>query len=316
MGYVFLGAKVSGDGVYPLLSECEQIDLGTLGNIFGPDGAMLSDADLLHSIAIEAAALRTPIMEYSDDWIAWTVVPKLKNNRLIMDEAAADYGLDWDWLQVSAPGTANDVTNTQFTDFTIAYNMQGGARHITSIFWAYTLEAPMIDGFMVFRRVQPHFWQWSLSASWSNINTDKPTLDTATGGGADAWSSLVTALTRWKAKGVEYCYFHVTDGSANTEIVKLDITATVIAGIWVFSRGQEGTSSLTWSSGALFSFFPSAYTDTSINITDTTSRSVTGDVSLPVTYAMHACIVAVKLTGNSTWKRSYYYPIQSIVQEG
>lgn len=307
--YVVVWGIVDNTGDYPALSELHFYSMPNgIGSIFNPDGSAISDAATLDQICRDAMQLRVDGLGYSSKYIAWTVAAVMKNGHWAIDAtqtSPADYGLDWDWVQVQGPSDSGlTVEDVQVTNAEIYYKMVPNAAHVCEIRWDYTLSSPTFDGFAIMWRYQPYQWLWATNAQYLVGATGRPSLDTASIGGSDAYLNLVAMMTQWKAKGILYCFFLITDAT-NHEVIRVDLTATDPSGTWVVERGQEGTTARTWSTGAWVEYACSEYVDQILFVEDTAKRSIVMDKPLVVNQALHCSIVAYKWMDESPgYKRS------------
>jgi len=315
--YVIAWAIVSDNGIYPDLDKVNIFERD-VGNILKLDGTPETDEDILNDICLKSSSIRVDNMPYGTHWICFTVAAILADGRLAIDASnSPTYGLDWDWLQVKAPGgPGNTVEDIEVTNFEVYYNAQPGLVDVTEIHWDYMLEAPDIDGFAFFVRYQPFFWGWELSTTLpSNATSFIPNtyLDLTLENKENAFNHLITIMSVWKAEGRPYCFFMISDG-VKYEVIRCNLALTnpVISppGTWVVERGMEGTTAGEFLTGASFFFSPSEYTDNTALYDIPSARSFPLPQPVRITWAVHLTMCAYKLISEAPgYLRSYYaYP--------
>lgn len=303
--YCIVIAYVENQYDIPTVDQMMHVETADIGNIFDDSGSMITDADALDKICRNACSSYLQA-QYSEKWLALTVFPVMKNGTHgVIDFSQADYGLDWEYIQVRYPGgTNNNVTDNQITNAELVYTMQPGSVFLNEMNWDYALESPYIDGFAIIFRAQPYWWSWVLSGSISSSTTAFSTiasaLDLSSGGGLDAAQDFADRYAEWYAGGVPCFYMMIADAT-HYEIIRVNTQTLAV------DRGAEGSVSRTWSAGAVISYSPCEYIDTIAGIADTKQRNYVFNPPIEINFALHCTIAAVKYIAESPgYARSHY----------
>lgn len=290
--YLIAYGFVANTGEIPTLDLMQSYQTPDIGNIFNASGALITDADDLDAIC-RGAASGSVAAAYSSQWLAIAVAPMMKNGAVGgIDVTQADYGLDWEWVQVTCPGgTGATVEDVQIQNAELVYTMQTGSVFLNEMNWDYTLQSPNIDGFAVIYRMQPFLWSWVLSGSFAanvtSLATIVAAMNLSSGGGTVAAADFADRYAEWYAGGVPYFYLMISDATY-FEMMRVDTQTLVV------TRGVEGTTARAWAANAVISYSPCELIDTVGLINDTTQRSYTFSPAVEINCALHATIVAYK----------------------
>lgn len=304
-GYCIVWGIVAADHNIPAVDQLNHFETVDVGNIFAADGAMITDADAL-DLACRAAASSSMPLSYSEKWVAISIIPIMKNGSAnVLDFEQADYGLDWEWIQVTCPGgTGATVEDVQIQNAELVMTMQPGSVVLNEMNWDYTLSSPEIDGFMILYRAQPYWWSWAvngnIAAETTSLATILGAVDLTSNDGLAAANDLADRYAEWYAGGVPYFYMLIASTTAY-ELIKIN-TQT-----WVVERGVEGTTAQAWAAGDVISYSPCELIDGLAAIMDTNQRSFVFNPPLALNFALHCTIAAVKLVPDAPgYKRSHY----------
>jgi len=305
--YLVLFAVVDDNGVNPTLDIIQGFETADIGNIYNADGSMITDATTLDQICRGAACAGIPL-SYSNQWVAIAAMPLMKHGgQGILDMSQADFGLDWDWIQVTCPGgTGSTVTDVQVQNAELLYSMQAGGLFLNSMTWEYTLTAPNISGFAVIYRTQPYQWSWSFGTALASTDTNLTTIinkmNWSTGGGVEAVDDFCARYLEWAATPAKTPHFYLMVTDANYhEIIRVDTVALTV------HRGQEGTTARNFAVGSVLSYSPCEQIDTVAILPDTTQRAYVFSPPVEINFALHCTIIAYKaITEAPGYKRSKY----------
>lgn len=305
--YLIAYGFVYSSGLYPAADRLLWYETPDIGNIYTNSGELITDADALDTICKQAAVSGMQF-KYSDLWVAFTVCPTMKTGGIgVIDLSQDDYGLDWEWIQVTCPGgNGFRVTEVDIQNSEIVYKMNEGSVFLAQINWDYSLTAPFIDGFAVMVRYQKYWWSWPLASAMSSnpitIAEIIAILDLEAGGGIDAANDFATQYNDQWLNDVDIPYFYLMISSDYFyEVLKVDATTLAV------SRGQEGTTARSWGAGAMVSYSPCEYIDEITFIQDANKRSMDINQTLTIGWALHSAIVAYKVMADSVKRSNYAY---------
>ena len=303
--YLIAYGFVDATGNIPALDQMQSYRTSDIGNIFDASGVMITDADDLDAIC-RGAASGYLSASYGEKWLAIAVAPLIKNGSVGgIDITLADYGLDWEWVQVTCPGgTGNTVEDVQIQNAELVLTMQPGAVVLNEMNWDYTLQSPNIDGFAIIYRAQPYWWAWALQSTILSTETNftniVDALNLASNDGIKAANDFVGRYGEWYAGGIS-CFYFMISNATHYEIMKVNTQTLDV------TRGVEGTTAHTFTAGAEFSYSPCEQIDTLWLLNDTTQRSYTFNPPLAVNYALHCTITAYKTISHSPgYKRCHF----------
>ena len=311
--YVLFWGTVAGNGDIPAFDSLSFLEVPGIGDITGPDGVEITDADDLHAICLQASSA-TLDFAYSESYRAIAVVPFCKNGSTCsLDLTDPGLGLDWEYTHVTMPGgTGNTVDEVDIENAELILTAQNGLVSLSEMIWDYALQAPYIDGFAVMYRMQPDWWAWQTNAEILSANVDLGSFSnkidwTGTGGKAAALNTFGEAYLTWYARGIPYFYFLLADGT-NHELIRIDTLKVSTDLAHCIERGMEGTTARTWAAGTWFSYSCSEYIDSLLLVTDTSQRNLMFSPPIKVDQALHCSIAAYKLLPEETagYRRSKY----------